>query len=435
MKKLLLILLPLLLLGVGCNQKLGGGFYSPQVSNSSGGGGGDVLAAGNNSFTGTNGFAGATTMGTTTINKLLTVNATTTLAGLNVNGTATFNGFATFATSSVAYLHVGTQGPFLPNEAFRVQGNVNNTFQMDLQNTSTGTAATGDIVVTADDGTDSSQYIDLGLNGSGYVQPTFDSTGAHDGYLYTSDGNLVIGTASSPKVVKFIVGGTTSSSVALTLNGTQVLGPKAAATFDVGNLGANGTFTGLRNLTGSNPELVVLGNAQLVGGSVGLQTYVNFSPNTNNALDLGLPSNSWRNGYISSTLFVNNIIASGAVTLSSTTTLNGLTQMGNRLETTFANTNFAQGSNISFGNANVIFSVNTSTVNCFDSTGFQSGSRVTVRANNGTVFNNNQTCTGVYKKLLLANGANITVSTTNYMMLDFTYDGTEWLMTTPPVNL
>jgi hypothetical protein len=96
--------------------------------------------------------------------------------------------------------------------------------QINLRNTSTGTNASSDVIITADNGTDSSNFIDLGINNSGFSVGSWTINGANDGYLYTSDGNLSIGAinASVAKYISFFTGGTLLSNERMRINSTGV---------------------------------------------------------------------------------------------------------------------------------------------------------------------------------------------------------------------
>jgi hypothetical protein len=94
--------------------------------------------------------------------------------------------------------------------------------QINLRNTSSGTNASGDIIITADTGNDSSNFIDLGINNSGFSVGSWTINGPTDGYLYTSDTNLSIGAASASKYVSLFVGGTLAANEKLRINSTGV---------------------------------------------------------------------------------------------------------------------------------------------------------------------------------------------------------------------
>ena len=88
---------------------------------------------------------------------------------------------------------------------------VNGYIQNNIQNLSTGVSASSDWIATADSGNDSTNYIDLGINGSAFLSVAWTINGANDGYLYTSDGGLAIGTASAKPLV-FFTGGTLATN-------------------------------------------------------------------------------------------------------------------------------------------------------------------------------------------------------------------------------
>ena len=77
-------------------------------------------------------------------------------------------------------------------------GNVNQYTQFNFQNYNSGPMASGDYVITADNGSDTTHFLNIGLAGSGWdgSQPNSLETmvGPNDGYMYVQDGNLAIGT-------------------------------------------------------------------------------------------------------------------------------------------------------------------------------------------------------------------------------------------------
>lgn len=105
----------------------------------------------------------------------------------------------------------GTTPIILSNAIIDTEESINNYLQQNTRNASNGNNASGDYVVTADTGSDTTNYVDLGINSSGFSQPTWTINGALDSYLYASNGNLAIGTASG-KVLDFFTSGTTSAN-------------------------------------------------------------------------------------------------------------------------------------------------------------------------------------------------------------------------------
>jgi hypothetical protein len=98
----------------------------------------------------------------------------------------------------------------LANPYINAVGSVNNYMQAAFQNKSAGTTASSDIVLTTDTGTDSAEYADFGINGSGFSGANWGA--AKDGYLYVEGGAsgvgyLHLGTGQANTKICFHVGG------------------------------------------------------------------------------------------------------------------------------------------------------------------------------------------------------------------------------------
>lgn len=143
--------------------------------------------------------------------------------------------------------------------------------QINLRNTSTGTNASSDVIVTADNGSDSTNFIDLGINNSGFSVGSWTINGANDGYLYTSDGNLSIGAinASVAKYISFFTGGTLLSNERMRINSTGVgigtTNPTSALT-----VSGSALVTGISTI--GNLRVTPIGTGVTVG-SAGVVTY------------------------------------------------------------------------------------------------------------------------------------------------------------------
>lgn len=111
-------------------------------------------------------------------------------------------------------LDVGATGSSFPGWIAQFTANANTYSQISHQNKSAGASASGDLVVTADDGTDTTHYINLGINSSGYSVAGWTISGARDGYLYTATTHLSIGTASAKDLI-FHTGGTLAANIRL----------------------------------------------------------------------------------------------------------------------------------------------------------------------------------------------------------------------------
>lgn len=123
-------------------------------------------------------------------------------------------------------LNVGQNPVLLSGVTGQFSGDTESFLQINLQNTNQH--GSGDFVVTADIGSDVYNYIDVGINNSGYDDVEFSSMKALDGYLYVSgstsgsyDGNLIIGTASTNSSTILISGGTKSDNIVGKFNNTR----------------------------------------------------------------------------------------------------------------------------------------------------------------------------------------------------------------------
>ncbi len=78
------------------------------------------------------------------------------------------------------------------------KGEIDNYLQLNIKNGNAGTTASSDIVATADNGTESVNYIDMGINSSGYnnaVLPLLD--GINTTYLYGLGNDMKIGNGAA----------------------------------------------------------------------------------------------------------------------------------------------------------------------------------------------------------------------------------------------
>ena len=133
------------------------------------------------------------------------------------------------ANANIDFLNVQNGGHFglvneqldYPNAYVQIDANVNSYSQIVSQNHSPGTAASADLVLVNDIGDDGNYYLDLGINGSNYVDANFSSTTGNDGYLFMNKGNLVIGTDTADKAIKFVAAGTTGDNVHMTITDTD----------------------------------------------------------------------------------------------------------------------------------------------------------------------------------------------------------------------
>ena len=134
-------------------------------------------------------------------------------AGFNYDKTANTlfvetGSFAGHPVTGVQGLYVGTAGYVVLGSAVVGQftSDINSYSQINQQNLNSGSQASTDYIITADNGTDTTHYLDIGLTNS-----TWDDTETNvlpgltpnNGYLYVQDGNLTLGTRSGSTSYKW----------------------------------------------------------------------------------------------------------------------------------------------------------------------------------------------------------------------------------------
>jgi hypothetical protein len=181
-------------------------------------------------------------------------------------------------------LQAGVSGHTITsNTIAQFVGNTSTFAQINFENLNAN--GSSDYVATADNGTDSTYFIDMGMNGSNFTDPAYTIFAKNDGYLYTvgssatgpgTAGNLVIGSTSG--VVKVFTGNTLTANLRTTtsstgfavignisatgnITGGNIIGTIAAGAntitttgnANVGNLGfGSGVIVGTGNITGGN---------------------------------------------------------------------------------------------------------------------------------------------------------------------------------------
>ncbi|RYE31672.1 MAG: hypothetical protein EOP42_10275 [Sphingobacteriaceae bacterium] len=113
-------------------------------------------------------------------------------------------------------------GTTTSNTLISGSGSINSFLQFNIQNVSNGTAASTDIVATANNGTDNGAYIDMGINSAGYTTTsgvTGITTKPITAYLYANAGDMVIGNGATNKPLIFFTNSAAAGTV--TPNGSE----------------------------------------------------------------------------------------------------------------------------------------------------------------------------------------------------------------------
>jgi hypothetical protein len=121
-------------------------------------------------------------------------------------------------------LNVGTSSNIaFGNTIVNALKDANSYVQLNVQNINTvGNLVSADFIATAPNGTDSTKFIDMGINGNNYSSSAWTVSGPNDGYVYINSGNLTLGTDTPNTTVKVHVGGTLAGNVVTTFSKSNV---------------------------------------------------------------------------------------------------------------------------------------------------------------------------------------------------------------------
>jgi hypothetical protein len=242
-------------------------------------------------------------------------------------------------------LNVGGNPVNLPNTIAQFSLGGQSYIQTNLVNTNDGGSA--DIVVTANTGTDSSYFIDVGYANKDY-QPgsEFNNIGTAinrlDGYIYaqgstgnTWGGNLIVGTTTTDKEVRFIAGGGTVDSVIAKMNASSIILNRALVFADGSTqntaLGSVGTYANAAFIKANTPSYTA-NSASLYANGAFIQANASFSKANSavqNTAVIQLQSLTLTGNLIANStgqgIFVDSFTSNNAVFSKNVTVLNNLT--------------------------------------------------------------------------------------------------------------
>jgi len=269
------------------------------------------------------------------------------------SGTQGISGIKTFFDSGIFSLS-GALASGLPNNPLSVVGSGNTYLQLNIQNRATGVTASADLVITANNGNDSSNFINLGINNVGYNDPTFSNGSGLDGYLFIDGGNLDIGTRTTGKVIEFHAGGTTlgSTIARISQSGLNVV----SGNLTVGNTGVL--------LSGSTPFVVNFGHIR--NNTAAGSQYYYFGP----PIDIGpvsLANNEKRRVQILQDCFLRKIVWTSLSRDNAPTPSSAMTgyfkNFGNNQFTDDQSAGIQVTSGVNIVTTNIIYNNSTGTLN------------------------------------------------------------------------
>lgn len=121
-------------------------------------------------------------------------------------------------STDILYQGDSYDGVVWSNTSLRTDGNVDGYREFVMKNHSTGTHASSDLVLGGNIGDELTNYVDVGFNGSGYLDPTYGIYTANSGYVFTNGGNLYLGTQTPGTTLYFHAGGTQLTDAGGSLN-------------------------------------------------------------------------------------------------------------------------------------------------------------------------------------------------------------------------
>lgn len=108
-----------------------------------------------------------------------------------------------FQIASTSRIDITTSATL--NTGLNMYGNVNDFYQLNIQNKNAGVNASGDLSITADNGDENTHYINMGTNNSNGAKAPF--TTANETYLYSISDTLNIGALGTNSGLKFYTTG------------------------------------------------------------------------------------------------------------------------------------------------------------------------------------------------------------------------------------
>jgi len=229
---------------------------------------------------------------------------------LAVSGTQSSNitVLATTVASDIVntYAHLYTTGMFVAN--------TDQSIQLGVQNFANTGNSSSDIALYNNIGTDTSNYVDLGIISQNYntTLNSFTAANPGDAYLYSNGSNLLIGAYTAGKAIKFFVNGYNAANVGVVINAPNTISTSTSTgTLTVvgdtgisGNVNIGGTLNVTGNITFSNTTInnVTLNTTDQV-------IVTNTTPSTSNSTGaliisggIGVKGNVYSTGTITGTL-------------------------------------------------------------------------------------------------------------------------------------
>jgi hypothetical protein len=122
----------------------------------------------------------------------------------------------------------------LPTNPLAIGGDVDNYLQVNIRNNNSGVSASSDYVATASNGSDITNYINMGIGSSTYNHPEYNAFKPNDGYLLTVGQNLLLVAGAVGKEIQMLTGGSLVENISATLKDSGFVLPETS-TYKIGN--------------------------------------------------------------------------------------------------------------------------------------------------------------------------------------------------------
>jgi hypothetical protein len=253
------------------------------------------------------------------------------------------------------------------------KGNLNNYLQLNIQNTNNGVSASSDVVATANNGNETTNYIDMGINGANFSGPIGE---ANDAYLYSTGRHLHIGNISDYPIQFFAGGDDTDANRKLLLSSSNLHEL-------TGSLEITENLSVIGSITGS-----LLGTASFANSATTASFALNFNPNATASFAISASQATNSNNAVTASYVLNAISASYALNATSASYAQNADLLDGKDSSEFATT----GSNVFRGDQIVTGSLKTSGSNTLvgntSLTGSLTISGSTVQIGNNTLLGN-----------------------------------------------
>ena len=156
----------------------------------------------------------------------------------------------------------------------QINGNANSSVDTVVVNYSTAANASADFAAYDSNGPSGSNFIDMGISGSGYSNTIWTINGPSDGYLYTGNTNMSIGTAAATSYLNFFTGGTLAGNERMRITAGGNVGINNTAPLHKFSVNGNSYFGSDISVNGNSSfgNVTVSGTLVVSGSLVSVNT-------------------------------------------------------------------------------------------------------------------------------------------------------------------